>query len=51
LTSRAPVSQPASAPPLTLRSFQVAALRHWRNEADPRLLWLPDLVRAAAADG
>lgn len=37
-------------PPLALRSFEVSALRHRRNEADPRLLWLLDLVRAAAAD-
>lgn len=38
-------------PPLALRSFEISALRHRRNEADPRLLWLLDLVRAAAADG
>jgi len=37
-----------AAPPLALRAFEISALRHRRNEDDPRLLWLMDLVRAAA---
>jgi DNA-binding transcriptional LysR family regulator len=37
------------APPVTLRSFAVTALRHRRNEHDPALLWLIDRLASAAS--
>jgi DNA-binding transcriptional LysR family regulator len=39
----------SAAPPLPLRSFTVSALRHRRNDHDPRLLWLIMLCREVAA--
>ncbi len=38
-----------SDPPLTLRRFEISALRHRRNAADQRTLWALGLIRNVAA--
>lgn len=46
-----PLGLACAAPPLALRSFTISALRHGRNERDPRLLWVLDRIRDTAAEG